>query len=133
MEFLCDCHCLYLKYLIHNFHILTKINLSCSSKDNRFLAIWKCLLFQDHGRGSQAASQESQAVQLDRLLQVASSHPSWVVIMLRGGHFAAAVLKARGGSSAAWKSKLDPSSEPFDVVEHKTFHRYLVRYNGEAF
>ena len=52
--------------------------------------------------------------------------------MLRGGHFAAAVLKARGASSSAPKSRLDPSSDPFDTVDHKTFHRYVVRSGDSA-
>lgn len=106
-----------------------ELTLTAPLADNRYLAVWRCLLFQDHGKGSQAAAQEPQAVQLDRLLQVTSSPPPplWVVIMLRGGHFAAAVLKARGTLTSALKSKLDPSSEPFEIVDHKTFHRYVVR------
>jgi hypothetical protein len=48
--------------------------------------------------------------------------------MLRGGHFAAAVLRRTGGTAAAArKLVLDPAGDPFEVVDHKTFHRYVVR------
>lgn len=82
---------------------------------------------------------------MERLCQLVppspvSAGPLWVILMLRGGHFAAAVLRAKaplparggggGGAGSSGRSLLDPAAEPFEVVDHKTFHRYVVRCGG---
>lgn len=74
----------------------------------------------------------------------------WVLLMLRGGHFAAAVVRINSNSSsssaqqpthslaAATESSQQqqqrpriqqpgPAVEPFQVLAHKTLHRYVVR------
>ncbi len=100
--------------------------------------MWKCVLCQDHVRSQASAD---AAAMLERLRGVAAaarpSPPTWVLIMLRGGHFAAAVLRAKppaapsasatAAAAAASSGRLDPAAEPFEVVDHKTFHRYVVR------
>ena len=108
--------------------------------DGRHLAVWRCLLCQDHSRAS--SSNVNPELQMERLRQLAPPSPAgplWVILMLRGGHFAAAVLRAkalpptRGGGGgggvgcSVGRSLLDPAAEPFEVVDHKTFHRYVVR------
>ncbi len=100
------------------------------SVDNRFFAVWRCLLFQDHVRG-QAALAEDAVLQRERLTQLCSPSASqlWVIIMLRGGHFAAAVLRRSAKAAGTRCPLLDPALEPFEVVEHKTFHRYVVRWD----
>ena len=115
--------------------------------DGRHLAVWRCLLCQDHSRAS--SSNVNPELQMERLRQLASPSPAssagplWVILMLRGGHFAAAVLRAKapppaqgggggggGAGGSGGRSLLDPAAEPFEVVDHKTFHRYVVRCEG---
>ncbi|GAX75474.1 hypothetical protein CEUSTIGMA_g2917.t1 [Chlamydomonas eustigma] len=101
--------------------------------DERYLAVWRCLLLQDHLSRAQAAGAasdpDSLQEQLKQLVSATASTQLWVVIMLRGGHFAAAVLRRSRNAAAAGARKfvLDPAGDPFEVVDHRTFHRYVVR------
>jgi hypothetical protein len=53
--------------------------------------------------------------------------------MLKGGHFAAAVFRLKGdltagsSSSGSSSSKQGHAQEPWEILVHKTFHRYVVR------
>jgi len=60
---------------------------------------------------------------LASLQQLRGSRGRWALLMLRGGHFAAAVVQLKDTSGV----KKGHAQEPFDVVAHKTFHRYVVR------
>lgn len=114
--------------------------------DGRYLAVWRCLLFPDHAlRGATASALADTAGQLANLRSlVTAPSPHWVIVMLRGGHFAAAVLKARTGTAAGARTlgaaaatgaaagagagrHAGQDDMPFEVVAHKTFHRYVVR------
>lgn len=119
---------------------------SCPA-DGRYLAVWRCLLFPDHAlRGATASALADTAGQLANLRSlVTAPSPHWVIVMLRGGHFAAAVLKARTGTAAGARTlgaaaatgaaaggaaagrHAGQDDMPFEVVAHKTFHRYVVR------
>mmetsp|Transcript_6326 Transcript_6326/g.13979 ORF Transcript_6326/g.13979 Transcript_6326/m.13979 type:complete len:643 (+) Transcript_6326:35-1963(+) len=92
------------------------------TQDERHLAVWKCVLYQDHGKATSSPPTHEQL--LDSLQRCAKSQAPWVVVLLRGGHFAAAVLKPRAVPSSSAKGDVP---EPFEVVAHKTFHRYVVR------
>jgi len=82
-------------------------------------AVWRCLLTAEHHH-HEVASHSQQLGQLQRLRQ----NPGlWVVIMLRGGHFAGAVFRMRDTSG----SRTGHNLEPYEVLAHKTFHRYVVR------
>lgn len=113
------------------------------ASDERLYAVWRCLLCQDHAlRGATAAAMADSSAQLRSLSQLvtATTPPLWVIIMLRGGHFAAAVLRARvpvpgsrtlgaplAPNATASNRQQAPADMPFEVVDHKTFHRYVVR------
>ena len=84
--------------------------------------MWKCLLCQDHIKG--VATQTSEAL-LEELRRLRSSMGMWIVLLFRGGHFAAAVFKPR--SVAARAANKAQAVEVFETVAHKTFHRYVVR------
>jgi hypothetical protein len=164
---------------------------------NEAVAVWRCLLLPDsHKHKQQEQPSQQQLLQQLRQLRVsaspadgaAGSNPAaaaaeapglgaagaaggcvWAIFMLRGGHFAAAVVKINSSSSSKSKSRQQlqqpdgssssseaqqgPSSssqaggrqqgekaqqglaapypagsEPFSVLVHKTFHRYVVRW-----
>lgn len=82
--------------------------------------VWRALLAPDRGVPDQAALAGS----LRSLRQEASSE--WAVILSRGGHFAAAIFNVRpAGRAAAGQGRHE--AQPFEVLAHKTFHRYVVR------
>jgi hypothetical protein len=148
--------------------------------------VWRCLLLPDSHKHKEEQQQTQQQL-LQRLRQLHSSADAangnnaeaaavagadaaggcvWAVFMLRGGHFAGAVVRINSSSSSSSRGKgrqaaqqltagTDPSteagqgagsssrqrqdmgqllpanppgSEPFTVLAHKTFHRYVVRY-----
>ena len=67
---------------------------------------------------------------LHSLQQVARSTQTWVVVMSKAGHFAAAVfdLRPRPG-----KQQGKGEQPLFETLAHKTFHRYVVRYFHAAY
>ncbi len=82
--------------------------------------VWRALLAPDKSAPDQAALVGS----LRGLRQEASSE--WAVILSRGGHFAAAIFNVRpAGRPAAGQGQ--HCALPFEVLAHKTFHRYVVR------
>lgn len=84
------------------------------------LAVWRCLLYPDH----HARARPSEESLLSELRRVRSSAASWVLLLARGGHFAGAVFRMR----LAPPGKGQHAGEAFEVVAHKTFHRYVVRW-----
>ncbi|KAK9844846.1 hypothetical protein WJX74_007581 [Apatococcus lobatus] len=87
--------------------------------------VWRCLLQPD---GERRQGPLSADVLLERLatLRMQSSKAPWVVILSRGGHFVAAVFDVKPparASSQGGKHEM----QPFEVVAHKTLHRYVVR------
>ena len=114
----------------------------CVGKDGVRFAVWRCLLTPDErsraakastGPGLDAAS----ALAALRSLRADDAKP-WIVVLSRGGHFAAAVFdpsKFAGGADADERharhdgkiaGTLD-AVPPASAVAHKTFHRYVVR------
>ncbi|KAG2450545.1 hypothetical protein HYH02_005046 [Chlamydomonas schloesseri] len=94
--------------------------------DGSPFSVWRCLLRQDHVKA--AADQPSGPQQLlGELRRLRAAAGKWVVVLLRGGHFAATVFKAREGRAANPGKHDADGLEGFDVVAHKTFHRYVVR------
>ncbi|GFR47196.1 hypothetical protein Agub_g8788 [Astrephomene gubernaculifera] len=97
--------------------------------DGSLFSVWRCLLRQDHVKAP--ADQPSTPPQLlGELRRLRAGAGCWMVVLLRGGHFAATVFKAREGRVApqAPKTQADPEGmEGLEVVAHKTFHRYVVR------
>ena len=82
--------------------------------------VWRALLAPDRITPDQAALEGS----LHGLRQEASSE--WAVILSRGGHFAAALFNVRpAGRPASGQGRHE--APPFEVLAHKTFHRYVVR------
>ena len=84
------------------------------------LKVWRALLAPDKAAPDQAALAGS----LHALRQ--SGGCEWVVILSRGGHFAAASFNVRpSGRPASGQGKHEAPA--FEVLAHKTFHRYVVR------
>ena len=128
-----------------------------SPGNQKRFCIWKSLLVKDLGAGRRHAS--LSAMELKAELQRLHSRPGiFVVILLRGGHFAASVFRSQhrryrqqqgkgdedpeGASSAAALQQQDVdggeagggpatqqqgSDADFEVLVHKTLHRYVVR------
>jgi hypothetical protein len=86
--------------------------------------VWRCLLYQDHVRNQ--LGPPSQAQQLAELQRLRAQPCSLVVVLMRGGHFAAAVFKARQPQKPSSSTK-GGELDVLQVVAHKTFHRYVVR------
>ena len=85
--------------------------------------VWRALLAPD-GRGAAAPDQAALSRGLRALRE---SKGEWVVILSRGGHFAAAVFNVRPARPAAGQGQGRHDAPPFEVLAHKTFHRYVVR------
>ena len=66
----------------------------------------------------------SQQQLLANLQALSTSQGRWVVILAQGGHFAASVFEKPSHRPAQQSKKDIPL---FDAVEHKTFHRYVIR------
>ena len=62
-----------------------------------------------------------------RLQSLRDDSGFWAVILSRGGHFAAAVFACRTSLSQPEKATKGAAAPLFQVVAHKTFHRYVVR------
>lgn len=130
--------------------------------DGKLYGVWRCLLMAEDSRSKRATM--SPAELLQALRRMRASARLWVVIMLTGGHLAAAVFRMHssgdsGGdagadasdtaaaattsasastaaSAAGGKSSRAPAApsgsgsgdgDGFSVLDHKTFHRYVVR------
>jgi hypothetical protein len=89
--------------------------------DGTPLAVWRCLLCPDHN--AKTRPPDSALLPLLQSMRAAAAAPTWVVLLLRGGHFAGAVFKIKKGPPG----KGQHAGDPFEVVAHKTLHRYVVR------
>ncbi|KAK9908857.1 hypothetical protein WJX75_003876 [Coccomyxa subellipsoidea] len=81
--------------------------------------VWRALLHPDQRHG-----EPDQALLADRLLTVRQGTGHWVVLLSRGGHFAATIFNVSGGRLSGQGKHDGP---PYEVLVHKTFHRYVVR------
>eukprot|EP00198_Chlamydomonas_reinhardtii_P013555 XP_001702892.1 predicted protein [Chlamydomonas reinhardtii] len=95
--------------------------------DGSLFSVWRCLLRQDHVKAAAADQPSGPQELLGELRRLRGAAGKWVVVLLRGGHFAATVFKAREGRAANPGKHDADALEGFDVVAHKTFHRYVVR------
>ena len=55
----------------------------------------------------------------------------WTVIIASGGHFAATVFSIRGHGAPPGKQVPKGEALPYEILAHKTYHRYVVRYVGQ--
>ena len=102
----------------------------CMGDDGKPFAVFKCILSPDAERFPKS----EMALAALRGLRAAKAAP-WIVILSRGGHFAASVFdptKFAGGSSADQREHSAAQGRaaaitPAAAVAHKTFHRYVVR------
>lgn len=90
---------------------------SSVSLDGRSVRVWKCLIAQD--RTTRA---EIESIDWKDALQQLIGLQRWAVILARAGHFAAACFERTSASTSNKTGTL------FDIKQHKTFHRYVVRY-----
>ena len=88
--------------------------------DGSMLAVWRSLLEPMVNKGRLLQEQL-----LQNLRALHSARGRWVVILSQGGHFAAAVFDCAPAPPHGQQSKKDALL--FSAVEHKTFHRYVVR------
>ena len=89
--------------------------------DGTMLAVWKNLIEPASHKGSL-----SQEQMLHNLQALHKAPGRWVVILSQGGHFAAAVFDCLPLKDSQQSKRDIPT---FTAVEHKTFHRYVVRYS----
>lgn len=91
-------------------------------------AVWKCLLEQDHTKPLLDGPGPEQL--LHELRKLRAGPGLFVVVLFRGGHFAAGVFQARReedvGKGAGQKGGHAPP-DAFTTLASKTFHRYVVR------
>lgn len=100
-----------------------------AAADGKPFAVWRCLLVPDHNQRGAARSIDAPppptgAALLSTLQQLRGQPGTWCVFMLKGGHFAAAVFRMRPAPEGPAKGH---AQDPYEVVAHKTFHRYVVR------
>lgn len=81
--------------------------------------VWRALLHPDQRHG-----EPDRALLAGSLLKVRQESGHWAVILSRGGHFAATIFNV-SAVRASGQGKHD--APPYDVLDHKTFHRYVVR------
>jgi hypothetical protein len=106
-------------------------------EDGSKFGVWRCLVFPP-GRDVNAAAARDALVALQRIED--SERKPWVVILARGGHFAASAFEPEKLFSPKDKGKGDDEKgekvserflnelvPPSAAVAHKTFHRYVVR------
>ncbi|XP_059470369.1 tRNA endonuclease ANKZF1-like [Neocloeon triangulifer] len=72
------------------------------NEENKILSLYRCIL---HGKENPPNTNE----ELFKLAQNCQNKSKWAIIMLGGGHFAAAIFEGK------------------NVMHHKTFHSYTVR------
>ena len=97
------------------------------SAEPQWLGFWKCLAVPDaRGRQTPTTNAAYEAVCL-----AAEKAERWAVLMLQGGHFAAAVYEVSLPSDRVLQVDTKTHGELTDLcmreVQHKSFHRYVVR------
>lgn len=96
------------------------------SQDAQLIAFWKCLSVPD-AVSKQTATTKDAYLSLKGEMQRSQQ---WAVVMLQGGHFAAAVYDVVCPSAkvlAADKTQDEMVELCLKEVRHKSFHRYVVR------
>ncbi|KAF5841474.1 hypothetical protein DUNSADRAFT_12639 [Dunaliella salina] len=100
-----------------------------TAKDGRRFCVWKALIEKDASRRGAEPMPFPQL--LAELQQLRASQGIFVVILLRGGHFAASVFKARapgvGQNCQGGQGGKGGANDAFEVLDHKTCHRYVIR------
>ena len=94
--------------------------------DGKRYACWRPLVAPDRDRAV-AGAQPSADQCLAALRGLRQHGGRWAVVMLRGGHFAAAVFgldPARVGNPR--------QADKFETLAHKSAHRYVVRWGGQG-
>ena len=90
----------------------------CVSGDQHF-RLWRAVLQSDDRHEKQSREQLADAL---RAVRRQSGH--WAVILSRGGHFAATLFNVRVKPG---KGQGKHEGLPYEVLMHKTFHKYVVR------
>lgn len=81
--------------------------------------MWRALLLSDSRHGDQSREEATASLQA---LRRQPGH--WAVILSRGGHFAATLFNVHVKPG---KGQGKHETPPFEVIMHKTFHKYVVR------
>ena len=95
--------------------------------ENKCFAMYRAILLPDDVdfKGSAASAEANQMVAKAMQNLPQDREKPWVVILARGGHFAAAVFDARKVFHGQNANAAIASTE--SVLKSKTFHRYVVR------
>lgn len=95
--------------------------------ENKCFAMYRAILLPDDVdfKGSVASAEANQMVAKAMQTLPQDREKPWVVILARGGHFAAAVFDARKVFHGQNANAAIASTE--SVLKSKTFHRYVVR------
>lgn len=93
--------------------------------DGQRVAVWRCLT------APAAADTATPAQAQQALLNLRQAPPRWAVVVSSGGHFAAAIF-AMAPPAVAGRQQPKGEKPLFEVVAHKTFHRYVVRWGAAA-
>jgi len=95
--------------------------------ENKCFAMYRAILLPDDVdfKGSAASAEANQTVAKAMQNLPQDREKPWVVILARGGHFAAAVFDARKVFHGQNANAAIASTE--SVLKSKTFHRYVVR------
>ena len=95
-------------------------------QDRKVLGIWKSLIMGMHENNVRTGANLMLNIE-----HVSENGQKWAVILARGGHFAGAIYKVRRPSEKVMKNHHKGAHElaelSMDEVEHKSFHRYVVR------
>jgi len=110
-----------------------------SGCEDELFGVWRCLVAPDKERGVENLPSPEEC--LAALRQLANAGGRFAIILLRGGHFAAAIynivppvpneksgrplpVRSGGGSASAMAATIDAAIQE---VHHKSFHKYVVR------
>lgn len=88
--------------------------------DGKRYACWRALVAPDRDRAGGPPPSAEQCLSTLRTLRRDGGR--WAVIMLRGGHFAAAVFEVEPSRVANTRQ-----ADKFGALAHKSAHRYVVR------
>lgn len=89
-----------------------------TAADGKRYAVWRPLVAPDRDRGAAPAPEAC----LGALRALRRDGGRWAVLMLRGGHFAAAVFGVDPARVANPRQ-----ADKFEALGHKSAHRYVVR------
>ncbi len=91
----------------------------CYDAGDQHFRVWRALLLPDSRHIEQNIAELTGSL---RALRERSGH--WAVILSRGGHFAATLFNVHVKPG---KGQGKHETPPFEVITHKTFHKYVVR------